>query len=63
MSAAVSRDSTQILNIIPAREEPGALVQGVDGVDDLLLGQVGDGGTVEAPDLQQTELGTSLVQR
>lgn len=62
MSAAVSRYSAQILDIISTREEPRTLVQGVDSVDDLLLGQVGYGGTMEAPYLQQTELSTSLVQ-
>ena len=49
MSAAVPCNPAQVLNIISAGEEPRALVQGVDGVDDLLLGQVGDGRAVEVP--------------
>ena len=62
MSATVPCNPAQVLNIISAGEEPRALVQGVDGVYDLLLGQVGDGRAVEVPYLEQAQLGTSLVQ-
>ena len=62
MTSGVSSDATEIINIVSAGEEPGTLVQGVHCVDDLLLGQVVDGVPVEAPDLENTELCTSLVQ-
>ena len=52
MTGLIPRHSAQIVEIVPCREEPRTLRQGIDGVQDVLGGEVTDDLSVEVPDLQ-----------
>ena len=62
MARGVTCQPTQVVQIIPFGKKPGALVQGVDGVQDLLLAEVVNDVSIIIPDLEEAELCAPLVQ-
>lgn len=62
MARGIACQPAQVVQIIPFGKEPRALIQGVDGVQDLLLAEVVDDVPVIVPDLEETELSAPLVQ-